>query len=316
LVKIINEFAGGESQIKVKTVGQTLVLVGTSYGKGSAKRIEQFAKIFHTSVVNLIKEKQVGLDPGADKMIQVYVHFMEVNNKAMEALGASWTPFGSLDLNGSVGEKITNGDRTKNSIWQLSGFLTNLLPKFQNGRERDMGRQLKVSSVSVKSGEKAEFQSGGEVGYPVVSSSGTTSLSFKKYGISMEVLPIAQGNFITLRIKVQINLPTNLGSAETGSSAAYLNFTNSEVKTVQYCASGDSIALSGLLGQIDRKTFDADPGSSGALFQLFRSKQFEQEKSELVIFITPEILAQAKQANEEIKQKVMQSFESYDPISR
>jgi pilus assembly protein CpaC len=317
LANVINEFVGGEGQVKVKPVGQTLVLYGTSYGEGSAKRVEQFATIFYSEVVNLIKEKKVDLDPGADKMIQVHAHFIEVNTKAVEAMGASWTPFGSLDANGNVGEKTTDGSRSKSSVWQLSGFFTNLLPKFQNARERSMGRQLKVSSVSVKSGEKAEFQSGGEVGYPVVSGNGAASLAFKKYGMQLDVLPIAQGDKITLKIKIKINLPTNLGAASgAASSTGYINFTNSEVETVQYCSAGDSIALSGLLGQIDRKVFDASPDSSGALFELFHSKDFEQEKSELVIFITPEILGQAKEANMEIKQKVLDSFEAYDPVSR
>jgi pilus assembly protein CpaC len=316
LANIINEFVGGEGQVKVKPIGQTLVLYGTSYGAGSAKRVEQFANIFHTSVVNLIKEKNVDLDPGADKMVQVHAHFIEVNTKAIEAMGASWTPFGTMVGAAGVGEQTTDGSRTRSSVWQLSGFFTNLLPKFNNARERTMGRQLKVSSVSVKSGEKAEFHSGGELGYPVMTANGATSLEFKKYGMHLEILPIAQGDKITLKIKVKINLPTNLGAAGAGAAGGYVNFTNSEVETVQYCSAGDSIALSGLLGKIDRKTFDASPGNSDALFELFRSQDFEQEKSDLVIFITPEILGQAKEANMEIKQKALDSFESYDPISR
>ncbi len=316
LADIIDDFVGGEGQVKVKPVGQTLVLYGTSYGEGAAQRIEDFANIFHSSVVNLIKEKKVGLDPGADKMVQVHAHFLEINKKAVEAMGASWSPFGSLAGSGSIGERTTGGSRSQSSVWQVSGFFRNLLPQFNNARERNMGRQIQVSSVSVKSGENAEFQSGGEIGYPVISATGSTSLEFKKYGLLLEVLPIAQGDKITLKIKVRINLPISLGAAGAGSSAAFLNFTNSEVETVQYCTAGDSIALSGLLGQIDRKTFDASPGSTGALFQLFRSKEFQREESELVIFITPEILGQAKDANMEIKQIVLDSFEAYDPISR
>lgn len=316
LANIINEFVGGEGIIKVKPIGQNLVLYGTSYGEGSAKRVEDFAKIFHLSVVNLIKEKKVGLDPGAGKMIQVHAHFMEVNKKAIEALGVTWAPGSYSEAVGSKGESINNGVRSDSSIWQLTGFLTNLLPQFDNSRERNMGRQLQVSSVSVKSGESAEFQSGGELGYPVVTAVGATSLEFKKYGVLLEVLPIAQGDKITLKVKVQINMPTDLGSAMTGAAASYINFTNSEVETVQYCSTGDSIAISGLLGQIDSKTFDASPGRSDALFELFKSKDYQMQKSELVIFITPEILGQAKDANMEIRQVVQESFDTYDPVSR
>ncbi len=310
MAEIIDDFVGGEGQIKVKPVGQTLVLYGISYGEGSASRVERFANIFHSSVVNLIKEKDVKLDPGADNMIQVHAHFLEVNRKAVEVMGVSWSPFGSLSVQGNYQKDRTDGVPSDNSVWQISGFLSNLLPQFDNERERSMGRQLQVSSVSVKSGENAEFHSGGEVGFPVITANGATSLEFKKYGMHLEILPIAIGSKITLKIKVKINLPTNLGSN------GYLNFTNSEVETVQYCNAGDSIALSGLLSQLDRKLFDATPGSTDALFQLFSSKNFQLEKSELVIVITPEILGWATEANMEIRQKVMESFEAYDPISR
>ncbi len=316
MARIIDDFAGGEGQVEVRTIGQNLVLIGTVYGKGSAGRIEDFAKVFHADVVNLIKEKEIDLDVGAGKMVQVFAHFMEVNTDAMEALGFSWSPLGSLETRTDVGETSENGVHNHNAFWQVNGFLSELLPHFENGRERNMGRQLKVSSVSVKSGQPAEFQSGGELGYPVVSTMGATSLEFKKYGITLKVLPFAQGNNVTLKIHVKINIPTNLGSAGAGSVGSYVNFTNTEVDTTQYCRTGDSIAISGLLSQIDRKAFDADPGSSGALFELFRSKEFHQEKSDLVIFITPEILADARDANLEMKQRAIQLFDSYDPVSR
>ncbi|WP_161629868.1 pilus assembly protein N-terminal domain-containing protein [Desulfogranum japonicum] len=316
MARIINDFAGGDGQVQVRTIGQNLVLVGTVYGKGSAQRIEDFAKVFHANVVNLIKEKEIDLDVGAGDMIQVHAHFMEVNTNAMEAMGFSWGPFGGLSAQTGVGETAENGVHNHSAFWQVDGFLSELLPHFENGRERNMGRQLKVSSVSVKSGQPAEFQSGGELGYPVISSMGAASLEFKKYGITLKVLPFAQGNNVTLKIHVKINLPTNLGSAGAGSVGSYVNFTNTEVDTTQYCRAGDSIAISGLLSQIDRKVFDADPGSSGALFELFRSKEFSQEKSDLVIFITPQILANARDANMEAKQRTMQLFDAYDPISR
>lgn len=316
MAEVINDFAGGEGRVDVRPIGQSLVLIGTVYTKGTAERIEKFAKVFHSDVVNLIKEKSIDLDISAGNMIQVHAHFMEVNSNAMESMGASWTPFGSLEGQTGVGESVSDGQRSKSSVWQLSGFFSNLLPRFENGRERNFGRQLKVSSVSVKSGQPAEFQSGGELGYPVVGAQGATSLAFKKYGITLKVLPFSQGDKITLKIHVKINVPTNLGAAGSGFTGSYINFTNSEVETVQYCNAGESIAISGLLSKIDRKVFDADPGTSGALFELFRSREFVQEKSDLVIFITPEVLGEAKEANLEIKREVMQGFEAYDPISR
>lgn len=313
ITDIINDFVGGEGQITIKPIGQSLVLSGISYGKGSAKRVEEFAKIFHHSVVNLIKERDVGLEPGKDKMIQVHAHFMEVNKKVIQGQGGGWMPFGNASASGAkTGNKTSGagGMSSKNTSWTINGFLGNLLPQFYNDKERSFGRQLQSSSISVRSGEKGNFQSGGEIGYPVTSSLGQTTIVFKKYGVHIEVLPIAQGKNITLKIKVKVNIPVSL------TAGGYLAFTNSEVETVQYCRAGESVALSGLVGHRDRKIFDATPGGSGALFELYSSEDFQKDKSELIIFITPEIIAKAGDALMETRQKVMDDFESYDPVSR
>jgi len=320
LVKTINSFLGEGSQVRVKAVGQTLVLYGLSYGKGSAERVFNFARIYHNNVVNLINEKEVAVEPRKDKMIQVYAHFLEIKKNALKALGFRWTPLGNAAANGAT-EKHRSRENSIvsegiSSAGQITGFFTNLLPKFSNARDRSMGRQLKVSSISVRSGEKATFQSGGELGFPVATGNGAASLQFKKYGMLLDILPIAQGKNITLKIKVRINYPTNLGSANTGSTIGYINFTLSELETVQYCKSGNSIALAGLLDNVDRKSFDASPGHGDALFELFRSSEFQKDQSELLIMITPEIIDQAKDANIEMKQQVFQSFDAYEPLAR
>jgi pilus assembly protein CpaC len=320
LVKIINSFLGSGSQVKVKAVGQTMVLYGLSYGKGSAERVVNFARIYHNNVVNLINEKEIAVEPRKDKMIQVHAHFLEVKKHALKALGFKWTPLGNASMAGMTEKHRSREDGVVSegisSVGQITGFFTNLLPKFSNARDRSMGRQLKVSSISVRSGERATFQSGGELGFPVATGNGAISLQFKKYGMLLDILPIAQGENITLKIKVRVNYPTNLGSANAGSSIGYINFTLSELETVQYCKSGNSIALAGLLDNVDRKAFDGSPGNGDALFELFRSSEFQKDQSELIVMITPEIVGQAKDANIEMKQQVSRSFDAYEPLAR
>ncbi len=312
LVRTVQSFAGEKSQIDVDAVGQTLVLKGWSYGKGSAARIEKFAKVYHKNIVNLIEEREVGIDPRQGKMIQVYAHFLEVKKNAIKAYGAQWTPLSSVSASGSYGESRSwsgGGDAvTSGSVsGGISGFISNILPRFTSARDRSFGRILKVSSLSVKSGESASFHSGGEVAVPTSDGAGGVVISFKQYGMTLSVLPVAQGEDIALKIKVKVNYPLSDG----------FNFSLSEVETVQYCKSGNSIALAGIIDHVDRKAFDASPGTSGdALFEFFRSAQFQKEESELVIVITPEILSEAKDANIELKREVLESFDAYEPLSR
>ncbi|MBA4359059.1 MAG: hypothetical protein C0405_15190 [Desulfovibrio sp.] len=239
-------------------------------------------------------------------MVQVTAHFMEVNNSAIEGWGVNWSPGATGTATGTQALGTGGG-----FVGSVVGTITNLFPKFTSAREQGAARILETSSVSVRSGEKAEFHSGGEIGIPTPTQSGGTTMTFKQHGVFLNVLPISQGRKVTMRINVEVSAPSST------SPGGFINFTKSTMNTVQYCNSGDSVALGGLVSQRDSKVFDALPDSgSGAIFQLYGSEDFRKRRSQLVIFVTPEILGEARDAHQELKGVVEEKFDSYDERRR
>lgn len=294
----------GSSTVQVKAVGQQLMISGVVYNKAEADRIEQMARMYYPQVVSVLEVRQSELMAGAGEMIQVTAHFMEVNNSVIDGWSVNWSP-GSTSA-GSAQQTTGQG-----FTGAVVGTITNLFPKFSQAKEHGGARVLETSSVSVRSGEKADFHSGGEMGIPTPTQYGGTAMTFKKYGVFLNVLPIAQGNKITMKINVEVSSPTGT------SPGGFINFTQSTLSTVQYCDSGDSVALGGLLSRRDTKVFDALPDGGGALFQIYGSEDFRKQRSQLVVFVTPSVLAGgAKEAHQELKGIVEEKFDTYEERKR
>ncbi len=192
----------------------------------------------------------------------------------------------------------------------IVGTISNLFPKLSISKEDGGARILESSSMSVRSGDKAYYHSGGELGIPVSQSSGAVTLTFKRFGIVMEVTPISQGENLSLNLDIEVSSPTT-------STGGYVNFKKSQVATVQYCKSADSVAIGGLISARDTKTFDAVPsGVSDALIQLYASEDFRRQRSQFVVFVTPAVLRGAREAHRDLKGVVEDSFGSYQEKAR
>ncbi len=294
-----------DNGVKVAAVGQKIALRGLVFSEERKKQLEQEAKLYYPHVENLLEVQAAKLRPGEGEMIQVTGHFMEVNNAVIDGWGVSWLPGSTSQATGQQG--LGGGGFTG----ALVGTITNLFPKFSNAKEAGGARVLESSSVSVRSGESANLESGGEIGVPVTQPSGGTTIEWKKHGVFLNVLPISQGDQVSMQISVEVSVPSDT------APGGFINFKRSKISTVQVCKSGDSIVLGGLLSQRDTKVFDKLPEGSGALFQLYSSEDFRRQRSRFVIFVTPLVLADgAKSAHQELKGTVNESFDAYQERKR
>ena len=291
--------------IRVRPVNQKIALEGVAFSKEEKKRIGELAKLYYDQVVNLIQVRKAKLSPGAGDMVQVTAHFMEVKNKVIDGWGFSWLPLatGEASATNDLGRGLGFLEGT------ISGVISNLFPKLSVAKEHGGARVLETSSMSVRSGETATFHSGGELAIPVTQGTGSVTVEYKEYGVFLKVLPITEGDTVTMKLEVEVSAPS---SATTGGN---INFSKSKVTTVQYCKSMDSVAIGGLISNRDAKTFDAlPPGASGALVQLYSSEDFRTERSQFVVFVTPAILKKgAAEAHQELRNIVETDFGAYQP---
>ncbi|TFW29846.1 type IV pilus secretin PilQ, partial [Duganella callida] len=147
-----------------------------------------------------------------------------------------------------------------------------------------------ISSPRVVTADKAValIEQGIELPYQVATSSGATSIQFRKANLRLEVTPqiTPDGNVV---IDVDVN-KDSVGQ-ETRSGFA---IDTKHVKTQVMVDNGGTVVLGGIYQQTERSTTDKVPllGDVPVLGYLFRSNSKTNDKTELLVFITPKIVAE------------------------
>jgi len=194
----------------------------------------------------------------------------------------------------------------------LTGTISSLFPKLSVAKEQGEARVLETASMSVRSGDPVNFHSGGEYAIPTAQGTGAVTITYKKYGVISNITPIVQGDRITMSMNIEVSAPA--GTSPGGG----MNFVTSNISTVQWCESGDSVVIGGLVSQRDAKLFDQLPeGASGAIVQLYKSEAFRRQNSQFVMFVTPVTLeGGAVDGNQEVMGIVEERFMEYEPDKR
>ena len=165
-------------------------------------------------------------------------------------------------------------------------------------------RTLAEPNLTAISGESAKFLAGGEFPVPVSQdNNGRVSLEFKPYGVGLGFTPVVLGpGRISLKISTEVSELTSVGGFTlTSSSTSATGVTTSapalsvpglnvrRAETVVELPSGGSMMIGGLMQNQTKQTLDSLPGimQIPILGSLFRSRDFQNNESELVIIVTP-----------------------------
>lgn len=146
-----------------------------------------------------------------------------------------------------------------------------------------------ISSPRVITADKsiALIEQGIELPYQVATSSGATSIQFRKANLRLEVTPQ-----ITPDGNVVIDVDVNKDSVGQETRAGFAIDTK-HVKTQVMVDNGGTVVLGGIYQQTERNTTNKVPllGDVPLLGNLFRSNGRTNDKTELLVFITPKIVA-------------------------
>jgi pilus assembly protein CpaC len=166
------------------------------------------------------------------------------------------------------------------------------------------------------SGETAKFLAGGEFPVPAGrDTSGNVSIEFKQFGVGLSFTPVVLSpNRISLQISTEVSELTNTG-AFTLASGSTTNPTTGQTTTTSALTipalnvrraqttvevpSGGSFAIAGLLQHTTKQTLDRFPGLGDmpVLGALFRSRDFQNDETELVVVITADLVNPTAEAN-------------------
>lgn len=252
-------------------------------------------------------------------MIRIKVKMIEFRKTATTDLGIKW-----LDsINGPA--VATIGDFNSNSLFRPAasginidgnlplevnkftsyfGITTGITSKINLLANRGDAVTIAEPVLTVVNGGSAKFLSGGEIPYSTVSSNGQVNVEFKEYGIKLDIIPRASrdGNIYT-EIKSELSRP-DPGLMVDGIPALLSRKTESQMNVI----SGQTIVLAGLLSANTSKTKDGLPWISNIPYigSLFGSTNYEDDITELVLFVTPEIVTPADLGGN-TRQKALQS---------
>jgi len=142
--------------------------------------------------------------------------------------------------------------------------------------------------------QTAYIEQGTEIPYVEASSSGATSVSFKKAVLSLQVTPqITPDNNVMLDLVITQDSKGDTVATSTGDAIA---INTQEIATQVLVENGDTLVLGGIYQQRVTNTVNKVPvlGDIPYLGYFFRSTQHETSKAELLIFVTPHIVIQQK----------------------
>ncbi len=197
-------------------------------------------------------------------------------------LNASDTNFINLPATGQ------NGFDPATFALSLFGATANRFLNLEISALEADGKGKVVSSPRVVTADqqKAIIEQGEELPYQVATSSGATSLQFRKANLKLDVTPqiTPEGNVI---------LDVDITNDSVGrATAAGFAINTKHVKTQVLVENGGTVVIGGIFTQNDREDITKVPflGDVPYLGNLFKTRTTSSSKSELLIFLTPKVV--------------------------
>jgi pilus assembly protein CpaC len=233
------------------------------------------------------------------QQVMLEVKVAEVSRSVLDQLGVS------LNLNRVVGS-VTWGIVTASlqdvfgsilAINRKNGTSASIDAKFDDG----LVKVLAEPTIMSISGQEASFLAGGKVFIPVSRSIGangipTIELAEKEFGVGLKFTPVVlDGDLISLRVAPEVSELSRTGSpfVTTGGVTTVLpSFTTRRAQTTVQMRDGQSLAIAGLIKNNVVENVSRFPflGEIPILGALFRSTEFQSDRSELLFVITPRLV--------------------------
>ncbi|CAB3734586.1 MULTISPECIES: type II and III secretion system protein family protein [Achromobacter] len=237
---------------------------------------------------------------GTGGVVQVEVKVVEVSRSVLKQAGINFAarngPWASTSgtLAGALG--FVRGDAIASGFslfYDSNDFAARLRLLQTNG----MARVLAEPTLVALTGQSASFLAGGELPIPEAGGLGTTTITFKPFGIGLTVTPtVLSRERIALKVAPEASeLDYNNGiSIPNGSEAPTMipALRTRRADTTVELGDGESFVISGLVSRQTKALVNKVPmlGDLPIIGAFFRSVDYSQEDTELVIVVTPRLV--------------------------
>lgn len=301
------------SDVAANAVLDTVVLTGSVPDVDAAQRIMQVANVYSMKVLNQMRVSGV-------QQVVLRCTVAEMNNRAVRQLGFNgWLggenfrdAFAVNNLDGlnpsNIGAAADANIRgnvpflTDQNGIPITGATTLSLgfPRVQTQiflralRENGLLRVLAEPNLVTVSGQPASFLAGGEFPIPVPqgTASNAITIEYREFGVRLNFTPVVVGeNLIRLQVTPEVS-ELDFSNAVTLTGFVVPGLTSRRVQTTVELGAGETFAIGGLLNSQTRAISRSVPalGDIPVLGALFRSVDFQQAETELVVLVTPELV--------------------------
>ncbi|MFZ5482452.1 MAG: type II and III secretion system protein family protein [Myxococcota bacterium] len=293
---------------KIYAVKDRLVVEGPVADVETLERITNIVRIYDEEFVNLMTVR-------GDHQVQLRVVFAELSRSTLRELGLNvfYNPPGFMgtmtgpnqsgtatakyrdpsasnpQLNdgviGSPGAAAFNLAAYVYGAVDMAGLLSVL-------EQNSIARTLAEPTLSALSGQQAEFLAGGEIPIPVAQQNNQISIEFKEYGVKVVFVPtVLSGDVIDMLAYVEVSEIDEANSTRL-SGIEIPALTSRKGSSHLRLESGMTFALAGMLNEHINSVNARVPiiGDLPIVGTLFRYMKHERSETELVIFVTPQLI--------------------------
>ncbi|GAB4238673.1 MAG: pilus assembly protein N-terminal domain-containing protein [Deltaproteobacteria bacterium] len=261
-------FAGAFRGLEVVEAGGSVLISGPVPTAQDKSVLEEYARS-HPGVhlrLSLPEEK---------KTLLLYdLKILEISRGESAQLGIRWPD--ALSVKGT----LAAGTGHSGTITVGTDFDARLNLLMADGK----ARILSNPRLACESGKEAQFLAGGEIPIVIITPE-TRTVEWKTYGIILKIQPtMAEGG----RIRTQVNAEVSTIDHGSGTSDVP-GFLTRRVSTFFSTPPGETVMLSGLVKSEMAKDVAKVPllGQIPVIGELFKSRNFRENRTELAIFITP-----------------------------
>jgi len=306
LEAVLARLLPGEKEVKVTPAFDSLVLSGAVSDSEAMARVNDLAQAYVRSqdgtggsstrsqrVINM-------LEVGSPQQVMLEVKVAEVSKALIDKLGVQ---FSGSRTNGSwtyslLADFLSGGAGLAN-LAKASGSLGLTIDA---QRDDALVKVLAEPTVMAISGQTGSFLAGGKIFIPVAQDNGisggrSVTLEEKEFGVSVKFTPTVLGNGrINLRVRPEVSELNREGigivASGVNGTAILPSFTSRRAETTVQLMDGQSFAIGGLIKNNTTASIKAFPflGELPVIGALFRSTDFQTDRSELVFVITPRLV--------------------------
>ncbi|MEY9626450.1 type II and III secretion system protein family protein [Sinorhizobium fredii] len=285
------------TRVDISLFGGQYVGTGQTRNVGEAMDMESVLQSYSTPDRPALNNTTIA---GANQ-VNIRVRFAEVARNELTRFGIDWSLFvnsGSFSFGIVRSGGASNEDDTGIAIG-ARGDHVNVNVLLDALQANGILTILAEPNITAVTGQTASFLAGGEIPVPVPAGDGQIGIEYKQFGVSLQFTPtLLPNNRIALQVRPEVS-SVSQDSVVSISGLVVPSLRIRRADTTVEVGSGQTFAIAGLFQRQESQTLNKTPvvGDVPILGELFKSKRFQRNETELVILITPYLVSPTSERN-------------------